>query len=449
MPLQLAPIIEQLDAEIHADPRITPELFERLTVKQHELGLLHGTRPTCPFLRPHIVARSQYERVASAAQILAGAFERLVLRALEDESLLNELGLTKREKLMAMVDPGYEHLCVTSRLDAFLTDDGFKFLEYNAESPAGLADQLQLEKILFSLPHMQEFLSCYRHWTPKPHRRLLEVLVETYRAWGGTVEKPQIGIIDWAGVSTESEFYVLKDFFESEGYATAIADPRALFFDGEALSAGDFRIDILYKRVVIHEFLEKFDETHPMSRAYIEGKVCMVNSFRTKAAHKKAGFAILSDSLYENLFTPEQRECIHQHVPWTRHVREGVTTFAGEQRDLLDLLREERERLVLKPNDDYGGHGIYIGWETDEENWEKAIAHALSQSYVVQERVPVRKISVPMFTDRLEQCEMLVDFDPFLFLNRVEGGLVRLSASSLANVSSGAGETALLVVEDF
>ena len=42
----------------------------------------------------------------------------------------------------------------------------------------------------------------------------------------------------------------------------------------------------------------------------------------------------------------------------------------------------------------------------------------------------------------------LEQLDPFLFLNRVEGGLVRLSSSSLCNISSGGGETALLILED-
>ena len=53
-----------------------------------------------------------------------------------------------------------------------------------------------------------------------------------------------------------------------------------------------------------------------------------------------------------------------------------------------------------------------------------------------------------MFTDHLEWPEMLIDFDPFLFLNEVEGGIVRLSESSLCNVSSGGGVTSLVVLED-
>jgi hypothetical protein len=445
---EFASTIARLDQRIFNDPGINTDLFARLLNAQRELGLLHGSRPLCSFLRPYIMSRSQYERLSRAAETMAGVFERLTECALSDETLLAELCLTEREEKMARVNPGYSRLCVTSRLDAFLSGDDFKFLEYNAESPAGVADQMQLEKIFFTLAHMKDFLERHRHWLPRPHERLLAALMETYRQWGGTNLRPRIAIVDWQGVSTRTEFQILKDYFESEGCETIICDPRELEYAGAALLAHSLPIDIIYKRVVIHEFLERFDETHPMARAYIERKVCMANSFRTKVAHKKLGFAILSDPRYEHLFTREQINCIRRHVPWTRRVRACSVTFDGRTVDLLELLRRERERFVLKPNDDYGGAGIYIGWELDESAWDEAIDRALSKPYLAQERVAVEKAALPMFTERVIAEEMLVDFDPFLFLNRVEGGLVRLSSTSLCNISSGGGETALLVLEN-
>ncbi len=30
-----------------------------------------------------------------------------------------------------------------------------------------------------------------------------------------------------------------------------------------------------------------------------------------------------------------------------------------------------REQLVLKPNDEYGGKGIVLGWEVDDAEWER------------------------------------------------------------------------------
>jgi uncharacterized circularly permuted ATP-grasp superfamily protein len=445
-PLEI--VIRSLDSRILDDSTIGPELFARLLAAQRELGLLHGDRTTCPFLRPHILGRTQYAEIEAAAEIIAGAFETLVVRALEHQPLLNDLGLTAAEEHMARIDPGYSALCVTSRLDAYLTDSGFQFLEYNAESPAGISDQMQLEKILLELPHMRNFLDQREHWTPKPHVSLLESILSAYREWGGQEHSPQIAIVDWEGVSTAAEFEVLKRYFEAEGYQTIITDPRALDYDGERLHSGAFRIDIVYKRVIIHEFLEKFDETHPLARAYGDRNVCMANSFRAKVAHKKAGFAILSDPQYADLFTDLELRTLRQHIPWTRIVRKGTTSFEQGEHELSEILRTGRERLVLKPNDDYGGHGVVMGWECSSQEWEQTIAQAFAGDYVVQERVPVKKVAIPRFADNgVRSDEMFVDFNPFLFLNRMEGGLVRLSASSLCNVTSGGGQTALLVLE--
>jgi uncharacterized circularly permuted ATP-grasp superfamily protein len=445
----LETIIESLDRRILDDSTIGPELFARLLTAQRELGLLHGDRPTCPFLRPHILTRAQYSAIEAAAEIIAGVFEKLVVRALGHQPLMNTFGLTPAEEKMARIDPGYSNLCVTSRLDAYLTDSGFQFLEYNAENPAGISDQMQLEKILLKLPHMRDFLDQQEHWTPKPHERLLDSLLATYREWGGQEPSPQIAIVDWEGVSTATEFEVLKQYFESAGYRTSIVDPRALEYDGERLQAGTFRIDIVYKRVIIHEFLDKFDDTHPLSRAYRDRNVCMANSFRAKVAHKKAGFAILSDPQYADLFTEVELNTLRQHIPWTRIVRKGATWFDHSERELGEILKTERQRLVLKPNDDYGGHGVVMGWECSSDEWEHTIAQAFVQDYVVQERVPVKKVAIPRFADHsVRRDEMFVDFNPFLFQNRMEGGLVRLSASSLCNVSSGGGQTALLVLEE-
>ncbi|HEU5238232.1 MAG TPA: hypothetical protein VFU37_13940, partial [Pyrinomonadaceae bacterium] len=93
------------------------------------------------------------------------------------------------------------------------------------------------------------------------------------------------------------------------------------------------------------------------------------------------------------------------------------------------------------------GHGVFIGWESTPEEWEDAIRIALERPYVVQERVFLKKTPMPMFTDRVSLEEMFIDFNPFLFNNETEGALVRLSTSSLLNVTSGGGQTALLVME--
>jgi len=97
-----------------------------------------------------------------------------------------------------------------------------------------------------------------------------------------------------------------------------------------------------------------------------------------------------------------------------------------------------------------------FGWNTDSLSPEQslrldcavALRLALDRPYVVQERAALKKIPIPTFGDRARIEEMFVDFNPFLFHNEAEGALVRLSSSSLLNVTSGGGQTALLVLED-
>ena len=440
--------IRRLDQLLLDDVSLNPVVFDQLRYAQQELGLVFEDRPTCSFLRPHILPRDQYEAIKHAAETIAHACEKVANEALTNKRLMELLCLTPLEEEMARIDPGYTRLCVSSRLDSYITAQGFHFLEYNAETPAGVGDQVQLEKVLFPLETLRSFLAGHRHWLPRPHQALLDSLLYAYKEWGGEVERPRIAIVDWYDVPTRSEFRVLQEYFVACGYPAVIADPSELQYEGDRLFAGDFEIDILYKRVVIHEFLTRCSREHPLIRAYKDRRVFMANSFRTKLVHKKATFAVLTDPSYDYLFDPAECETFRRHVPWTRLVKPSKTSFQGTEWDLLELIREHRQQFVLKPNDDYGGHGVFLGWEMDRNEWELALKKTIEQPYVVQERVVGEKIKIPTYSDRVSLEEMYVDFNPFLFQNKVEGALIRLSASALTNVTAGGGQTALLVLED-
>jgi hypothetical protein len=446
----LAEIVRELDRKLVGEHRFDEALFDELTDLQRNFGIMHGDRPISPFLRPYFLEATRYAEICRAAHVLSGAFDTITDAALKHKEISSLLGLTAAEERFARFEPGYKHVSVTSRLDAFLHPQGFKFLEYNAETPAGVGDQTKLEKMFEHVPAVRDFLSEHKHFFPQPQRCLLEVLDRAYREYGGKKEVPNIAIVDWAGVDTEAEFKILQEYFASMCYPTVICDPRELEYDGRRLRTGDFEIDIFYKRVVIHEFLERYDETHPLSRAMIDGNVCMANSFRSKVPHKKASFAVLSDERFHRLYSNEQLRAIDSHIPWTRRVVDAETTFRGERIDLLEHIRRDRFRFVLKPNDDYGGKGIEFGWECTEAEWDDAIESAVEADYIVQERAAVEKTDIPVFVDGEARIERLtVDFDPYLFMGEVEGGMVRLAAGPLVNITQGGGETALTVLEGF
>jgi uncharacterized circularly permuted ATP-grasp superfamily protein len=124
------------------------------------------------------------------------------------------------------------------------------------------------------------------------------------------------------------------------------------------------------------------------------------------------------------------------------------TTYHARSVELVDFVRENRARLVLKPNDDYGGHGVFFGPQLDERAWDAAIATALSADCVVQEAIDLFPEEFPVFNQTEWKLQpMFVDANPFLFRGKVCGAMVRLSATPIVNVTSGGGETGFFVLQ--
>ena len=132
------------------------------------------------------------------------------------------------------------------------------------------------------------------HQTIEP---LLGALLDSYREWGGRAQPPTVAIVDWREVPTWTEFEILRDAFIAAGVPTIISDPRDLVFDGTTLSAHGHRIDLVYRRVLINDILERPDDCAALVRAYESRAVCVANTFRCKLPHKKAFFAVLTDSV--------------------------------------------------------------------------------------------------------------------------------------------------------
>jgi hypothetical protein len=226
-----------------------------------------------------------------------------------------------------------------------------------------------------------------------------------------------------------------------------VCDPRHLTYEGGKLRHEGTAIDIVYKRVLVNEFLERIGELQPLLHAVRDRAVVMVNPFRCKPIHKKAIFAVLTEDGLQSLFTETEQAAIRAHVPWTRRVHEGKATLKGETIDLPAYILAERETLVMKPNDEYGGKGVFLGWEMSSTDWERALQEALRSSYVVQRRVELLRQTFPELSPGLGFRDFVVDLDPYVFNGEVEGFLTRLSGTSLANVTSGGGQVPSFLVE--
>lgn len=407
-------------------------------------GLFFGDRPLCTVLRPRFLMPDQYNYLRRAIRPLLSAFTKISEAAVADPEFCAQFGLLDWEKELIQVDPGFSSHTPLTRLDAFfLTATGdLRFTEYNAEVPAASAYNDVLTKVFLGLPVMGHFLHKYVVRPLMTRHDVLHVLLEAYKEWGGT-ERPNIAILDWSEVPTYSEFELFIVFFRGQGYDCRIVDPRDVAYKNGRLMAGDFPINLIYKRVLITELIERGGMDHPVVQAVRDGNVCMVNPFRCKILYKKMSLAVLSDERNAHMFNEREMKSIREHIPWTRTVAERKTTFGDLPVDLIPFITKYRERFVLKPNDDYGGRGIVLGWQTNASGWEQAVEEALEEPYIVQERVAIPEEPYPSMVDgRLQIYDRMLDTAPFIFYgDYVDGCLTRLSNDPLLNVSAGGGSS--------
>src|SRR3989454_8551204 len=116
--------------------------------------LIFGGRRLSPYLRPHFVTEEDFARVVQVCETVWSAIEKVKDAAVTDLPLLDELGLTEIERELVQIDPGYRAVSPTARLDSFLTEDVYSFVELNGESPAGIAYADAAYEIFLQLPVM-------------------------------------------------------------------------------------------------------------------------------------------------------------------------------------------------------------------------------------------------------------------------------------------------------
>ncbi|OGW84847.1 MAG: hypothetical protein A3C35_06610 [Omnitrophica bacterium RIFCSPHIGHO2_02_FULL_46_11] len=430
-----------------ANEKKTIDAIHHFEEKLHHSYVKYGRFTIPTFFKPHFITTKQARLLHSVCDILARAADRIANLYLIDPALKDCFSLSPEADELIRIDPGYTRSVALARFDCFLEGENFKFIELNCDSPAGMGYTDTLEQLLLEAPELKEFFQDVHIQREIRTQKLLEGLLSVYEEFGG-YETPQIAIVDWKTVRTRPEFDILKLFFEEKGYKTIIADPRDLRYKSGKLYHGNFRIDLLYRRVIFNELLEKLRDVGDLIRAYKDRAVCMVNPLRSRLASSKALLSVLTNPGYDHLFSAKENEIKSQYVPWTRRVVDAEKFYGGKKIYLIDFLKDEKETLVLKPADSYGGKEVTIGCETRDDEWNQTIDKALKSNWVVQEFVPPPFLTVPTVVNhKLEFAAKRINTGCFVFNGVYAGSLSRLSDESVVNVSRGGGLIPAVVCE--
>jgi hypothetical protein len=407
-------------------------------LSEHDVVFAGGTIPFV--LMPHFVSPGQLARVQRAVGCLLGVLDRFCDAYPEDERIRDELALPEAEDALVRIDPGFPRPLRICRLDAFLQGYDVKFLEFNADSPAGIGYTDVLYEGLreaIDLPRVEaEFETTYSPMLPQ----LLATLTGAYRdlraARPDLPEQPRLALVDTPGSPSIPEFRIVCAAAHATGLEALHATTNELAYDGSTLHAGGEPVHLVYRRALVEELPDG-----DLMAAARDRSVALVNPFRARVANNKKLFALLDDPRFAHLLEPREAEVIRATIPWTRILRPGRTTYGEWAVDLLAFVSDNRERLVMKPASDYGGHGVALGIETEQSAWDGLIErHAEDADFVVQEYLPVPEEMFPTVEDGHVQMRLKrFNINPFGIGGRYAGMITRISDRAVINVSDGGG----------
>lgn len=399
-------------------------------------GARHGAGPVAVHRTPALLDAAEvaaWQRVLPRMHRILSTVRAALLADLDrgEESLAGRLGVPSDALAWAALDPGFAAVAPLARLDAYVVDGVPRFLELNAESPAGMGYASALAPIYARDPAAAA-VGPLRFLDPLPHvvhtvRQLARVWAQARRRGpeDGLMRddrRPSVGIVDLPGVATAPEFDLVAAAFRRAGLPVVVASVDQLRFDGDRLWADGLALDVVFRRLLVADLRQAPGRCAPLLHAYAAGRVCVINSLRTALLHTKAIFALLHDPAFP--LAEADRAFVRRHVPLTRMVDDAVR----------ERVRREPEGWVLKPAQGHGGRGVVLGWATPRAAWERAVDTAVDT--IVQARVPAPR--GPFLDARDGRVhDRVVDLGPFLARGRLAGFLCRVAEGELANVSAG------------
>jgi hypothetical protein len=138
---------------------------------------------------------------------------------------------------------------------------------------------------------------------------------------------------------------------------------------------------VYFKRNRIHALTELDHGLVPpgVVKAFTDGNLRLLNGPVTGLLSNKFCLALLSEYEDSDLYSSEEKETIKKHIPWTRKIIPGETTYRGEKIRMENFLVANKDRLVIKPSLGLGGEGVYIGQGTSGEQWQDLVNTALRE----------------------------------------------------------------------
>ncbi|NLJ79002.1 MAG: glutathionylspermidine synthase family protein [Tissierellia bacterium] len=429
-------IIEQDEDLYYKDYIDAKDKVERSNAK-------YKGRPV-PFLyQPMFFTEVDIENFNRIGDILMSIGNKVTNRYIESPEYRNMFKYPKLLEELILVDPGYDVNIPISRFDLFYDGgDEFKFIEINTDGSSGMNEDNIFSNIVLDSKAMEAMGKRYRVDYFELIDSWVEESLRIYDCFTNKVDKPNIGIVDFVETGISAEFETFKKAYMKRGYNAEIIDPRELKYTDGHLYYGDMRIDLIYRRIVTVEFIEKSDEIPDLIDAYRDGAVCMIGSLRSQIMHNKIIFKVLHQEETLNMLTEEEASFIKKHIPYTEE-------FSGDP-SRLEMVKQHKDSYIIKPMDSFASQGVHSGRDFTQEEWAEVIEDCWDRDYLFQEFIEPSKGPFVQFDDGgdLSIGDFNINIGVYMYNGRFAGIYTRISKANIIFGREGYYSIPNLLVQD-
>lgn len=379
-----------------------------------------------PFLyHPMFYTEKDVENFNKIGDILISITNKVTQKYLDSKEFRKKFEYSPLLEELILVDNGYDINVPIGRFDLFYEDENnYKFCELNTDGSSAMNEDNTIGGILLQTEGLQDFSREYELSLFELINRWVDDSISIFRKWNNEIEKPNVAIVDFTESGTSAEFEVFKNTFIRKGYNAIIADPRDLKYRDGHLYFEDYRIDMVYRRIVTFELIEKAHEVPDFIHAYKNNAFCCIGSIRSQIVHNKIIFKILHDEDTLEFLSEEERDFVKNHIPVT-----GL--FKGD-REVYDNVLNNKDKYIMKPLDLNASRGVYAGRDLSQEEWKERLDESWDKDYLYQEFFEPFTREHILFEDdelKIEKFKSIVGL--FMYKEKFAGIYTRIGKSNI------------------
>lgn len=332
-----------------------------------------------PFLyNPMFFSESEEESLKSIMEKMMKIGDKVTDQFIKDESYRKLFGFPKFIEEMILRENRYSINVPIARFDLFFKDDkNFKFCELNTDGSSAMNEDNTIGRILMESKAIQDMSTNYSLYNRELIDKWVMESLSIFRKWDPKNNNPNVAIVDFVESGTSAEFLEFKKAYEKQGYNCIIVDPRELEYRQGNLYKDEYRIDLVYRRIVTFELIEKADEVQNFINAYMDDAMCVIGTIRSQVIHNKVFFKILFDEQTHRFLEEDEIKFINDHIPFT-----GL--FKGS-RNVFEEVLNNKDKYIMKPVDMNASQGVFVGRDLSLSDWKERLYKIFDTDYLYQE----------------------------------------------------------------